>query len=73
MQVMGRETRTKRLVVVADDSLIVEAMALGLRESGEFELLGHVNAWTEKSLRCSTTRRTSCWWMSMGAPMRPSR
>lgn len=46
MQVVRGETRTKRLVVVADDSLIVEAMALGLRRSGEFQLLGHVNAWT---------------------------
>ncbi len=46
MQVVGTETRTKRLVIVADDSLVVEAMALGLRKSGKFELLGHVNAWT---------------------------
>jgi DNA-binding NarL/FixJ family response regulator len=49
MQVVGAEARTRRLVVVADDSLIVEAMALGLRQSGQFELLGHVNAWTGKS------------------------
>lgn len=33
----------KRLVVVADNSLIVEAIAIGLRESGEFKLLGHVD------------------------------
>ena len=33
----------KRLVVVADDSLIVEAIAIGLRRSGEFTLLGHVD------------------------------
>jgi DNA-binding NarL/FixJ family response regulator len=46
MQVVGRETRCKRLVVVADESLIVEAMALGLRNSGEFEFAGHINAWT---------------------------
>jgi len=34
----------KRLVVVADDSLIVEAIRIGLRESGEFSLLGSVAA-----------------------------
>jgi DNA-binding NarL/FixJ family response regulator len=33
----------KRLVVVAEDSLIVQAIALGLRKSGEFTLLGHVD------------------------------
>jgi DNA-binding NarL/FixJ family response regulator len=33
----------KRLVVVAEDSLIVEAIAIGLRKSGEFTLLGHVD------------------------------
>lgn len=36
----------KRLVVVADNSLIVEAIAIGLRKSGEFKLLGHVNGLT---------------------------
>lgn len=36
----------KRLVVVADNSLIVEAIAIGLRKSGEFNLLGHVNGRT---------------------------
>jgi DNA-binding NarL/FixJ family response regulator len=36
----------KRLVLVADKSLIVEAIALGLRKSGEFEVLGHVDART---------------------------
>lgn len=34
----------KRLIVVADDSLIVEAIRIGLRESGEFNLLGSVTA-----------------------------
>ena len=34
----------KRLVVVADNSLIVEAIRIGLRASGEFNLLGHANA-----------------------------
>ena len=34
----------KRLVVVAEDSLIVEAIAIALRKSGEFDLLGHVDA-----------------------------
>jgi DNA-binding NarL/FixJ family response regulator len=33
----------KRLVVVADNSLIVEAIRLGLRASGEFNLLGQAN------------------------------
>ncbi len=33
----------KRLVVVADNSLIIEAIAIGLRDSGEFRLVGHVN------------------------------
>ncbi|HEY2161327.1 MAG TPA: hypothetical protein VGH24_08475, partial [Solirubrobacteraceae bacterium] len=33
----------KRLVVVADNSLIVEAIRIGLRMSGEFDLLGHAN------------------------------
>lgn len=36
----------KRLVVVADNSLIVEAIAIGLRESGAFKLLGHVSGRT---------------------------
>ena len=45
MQVVGRESRTKRLVVVGDESLLLEAMSLGLRKSGEFEVLGRVNAW----------------------------
>lgn len=31
----------KRLVVVAEDSLIVEAIAIALRKSGEFNLVGH--------------------------------
>ena len=34
----------QRLVVVADNSLISEAIAIGLRKSGEFTLLGHLNA-----------------------------
>ena len=45
-QAVGAERRTKRLVVVADNSLIVEAIAIGLRKSGEFNLLGHVNGRT---------------------------
>jgi DNA-binding NarL/FixJ family response regulator len=36
----------KRLVVAADNSLIVEAIRIGLRQSGTFNLLGHVNART---------------------------
>jgi len=33
----------KRLVVVAEDSLIVEAIAIALRKSGEFNLVGHLD------------------------------
>jgi DNA-binding NarL/FixJ family response regulator len=33
----------KRLVVVADNSLIVEAIAIGLRKSGEFTVHSHVD------------------------------
>ena len=36
----------KRLLVIADNSLIVEAMGIGLRQSGEFKVLGHVNGLT---------------------------
>jgi len=36
----------KRLVVVADNSLIVEAIRIGLGTSGEFKLLGHANGRT---------------------------
>ena len=43
MQAMGARGSMKRLVVVADNSLIVEAIAIGLRKSGEFKLLGHVD------------------------------
>lgn len=46
MHVVGGNRPTKRLVVVADNSLIVEAIAIGLRKSGAFKLLGHVNART---------------------------
>ena len=34
----------KRLLVVADSSLIVEAIAIGLRKSGEFDLVGQVES-----------------------------
>jgi DNA-binding NarL/FixJ family response regulator len=44
MQLAGAEGRMKRLFVVAESSLIVEAIELGLRNSGEFQLLGHVDA-----------------------------
>ena len=37
----------KRAVVVAENSLIVEAIAIGLRKSGEFNLLGPVERSTE--------------------------
>jgi DNA-binding NarL/FixJ family response regulator len=36
----------QRLVVVADNSLILEAISIGLRRSGEFKLLGHVDGRT---------------------------
>jgi DNA-binding NarL/FixJ family response regulator len=36
----------ERVVVVADNSLIVEAIEIGLRRSGEFRLLRHVNGST---------------------------
>jgi len=36
----------KRLIIVADNSLIVEAIAIGLRKSGQFEVIGHVNGRT---------------------------
>jgi DNA-binding NarL/FixJ family response regulator len=36
----------KRLVIVADNSLIVDAIALGLRKSGEFDVLDHVDSRT---------------------------
>lgn len=35
----------KKLIVVADNSLIVEAIRSGLRESGTFELLGYTDAY----------------------------
>jgi len=46
MQVVGARGPMKRLVVVADNSLIVEAIAIGLRKSGEFKLVGHVHGRT---------------------------
>jgi DNA-binding NarL/FixJ family response regulator len=46
MQVPRARGSIKQLVVVADNSLIVEAIAIGLRKSGEFKLLDHVNAHT---------------------------
>jgi len=36
----------KRLTVVADNSLIVEAIAMGLRKSGEFSVHSHIDART---------------------------
>jgi DNA-binding NarL/FixJ family response regulator len=35
----------KKLIVVADNSLIVEAIRSGLHESGAFELLGYTQAY----------------------------
>ncbi len=33
----------RRLVIVADNSLTVEAIRIGFRKSGEFNLLGHAD------------------------------
>jgi DNA-binding NarL/FixJ family response regulator len=38
------ERRVKRLAVVAEDSLIVEAIAIALRRSGEFNVIAHIDA-----------------------------
>ena len=39
-----RQTRAmQRLVIVADNSLIVEAIRVGFRKSGEFNLVGHAD------------------------------
>ena len=40
----GEGRPLKRLVIVAEDSLIAEAIAIALRKSGEFQLLGRVDA-----------------------------
>jgi len=34
---------TRRLVIVADNSLVVEAIRIGFRKSGEFNLVGHAD------------------------------
>jgi DNA-binding NarL/FixJ family response regulator len=34
---------SKRLVIIADNSLIVEAIRIGFRKSGEFKLIGHAD------------------------------
>ena len=39
-------TARRRLVIVADNSLIVEAIRIGFRASGEFNLVGYANAHT---------------------------
>lgn len=45
----------KRLVIVADNSLIVDAIALGLRKSGEFDVLDHIDSGTASAaaIACS--------------------
>jgi DNA-binding NarL/FixJ family response regulator len=45
----------KRLLVVAEDSLLVEAIALGLRKSGEFSLLGNVSPTASSSQAVAQT------------------
>jgi DNA-binding NarL/FixJ family response regulator len=39
----GSARSMKRLVIVADNSLIVEAIRIGFRQSGEFNLVGHAD------------------------------
>jgi DNA-binding NarL/FixJ family response regulator len=39
----GSARSIKRLVIVADNSLIVEAIRIGFRQSGEFNLVGHAD------------------------------
>ncbi len=38
-----RASKMKRLVIVADNSLIVEAIRIGFRKSGEFNCVGHAD------------------------------
>ncbi len=45
----------KRLTIVADNSLIVDAIALGLRKSGEFEVLDHVDSRTASAATIADT------------------
>jgi len=40
---MRAASAMKRLVIVADNSLLVEAIRIGFRKSGEFNLVGHAN------------------------------
>lgn len=42
----GRSYATKRLVIVADNSLIVEAIRIGFRRSSAFHLVGHAKGRT---------------------------
>lgn len=42
----GRSSLLRRVVIVADNSLIVEAIRVGFRDSGEFKLLGQADLWT---------------------------
>jgi DNA-binding NarL/FixJ family response regulator len=46
----------KRLVIVADNSLIVEAIRAGLRKSGEFELVGHAHPQTTSAATIAGAR-----------------
>jgi DNA-binding NarL/FixJ family response regulator len=39
----------KRLVVIADSSLIVEAIRIGIRQGGEFNLVGHASTRTVRA------------------------
>jgi DNA-binding NarL/FixJ family response regulator len=47
MDSFGRDERhvsgLRRMVIVADNSLVVEAIRVGLRKSGEFRLVGHAD------------------------------
>ena len=46
MYVVRGRGPTKHLVVVADNSLVLEAITIGLRKSGVFKLLGYVHGGT---------------------------
>ena len=53
---VGEGRPLKRLVIVAEDSLIVEAIAIALRKSGEFQLLAPVDPEPPRSKGSSTAR-----------------
>jgi DNA-binding NarL/FixJ family response regulator len=46
----------RRLVVVAESSLLIDAIALGLRQGGEFVLVGEPGTWTTNAERICQAR-----------------